>query len=75
MTSLAGAAGVDALIPALGATLGASLGFMLPVSTPPNALIYGTRLVGIGQMVRNGILLDVFGGIALWVYLSFFLYL
>lgn len=73
MISLGVAAGIDPLVPALGATIGASLGFMLPVSTPPNALIYGTRTVSILQMVRNGILLDLFGVLALWVYLSFLL--
>ena len=36
------AAGVDPLEPALGATLGASMGFMMPISTPPNAIVYSS---------------------------------
>jgi sodium-dependent dicarboxylate transporter 2/3/5 len=47
--------------PALGACLGASFGFMLPVSTPPNAIVYGTGRVPILRMVRAGILFDLAG--------------
>ncbi|HYC78636.1 MAG TPA: SLC13 family permease [Planctomycetota bacterium] len=38
---------------------GASCSFALPVSTPPNTLVYGARLVPLGLMVRHGLLLDV----------------
>ena len=54
-------AGVDPLPPALGAVLGASYGFMLPVSTPPNAIVYGSGLVPLSRMMRAGILFDVIG--------------
>ena len=47
--------------PALAATVGCSFGFMLPVSTPPNALVYGTGRLSIRDMVSCGILLDVAG--------------
>ncbi|MBI3866517.1 MAG: DASS family sodium-coupled anion symporter [Planctomycetia bacterium] len=59
--SLAQAAGVDPLAPALGATFGASLGFMLPVSTPCNAIVYGTGYIPLSRMIRYGLLLDVVG--------------
>jgi sodium-dependent dicarboxylate transporter 2/3/5 len=59
--ALAQAAGVSPVPPALGACLGASYGFMLPVSTPPNAIVYGTGLVPISSMVRAGILFDLCG--------------
>ncbi|MBU2533864.1 MAG: SLC13 family permease [Alphaproteobacteria bacterium] len=39
--------------------LAASLGFMLPVSTPPNAIVYGTGAVSARQMLRAGAWLDV----------------
>jgi len=55
------AAGIDPLQPALGATLGASMGFMLPVSTPPNAIVYSSGFVPITAMMRYGVLLDVVG--------------
>ena len=59
---LAKAAGMDPLGPALAATVACSFGFMLPVSTPPNALVYGTGKLTIRDMVSCGILLDVAGG-------------
>jgi sodium-dependent dicarboxylate transporter 2/3/5 len=53
--------GVSPLPPALGACLGASFGFMMPVSTPPNAIVYGSGLVPILTMVKRGILFDIGG--------------
>lgn len=60
-------AGVSPIPPAVGAALGASFGFMLPVSTPPNAIIYGTGLVPMREMIRSGIWLDVAGAVLIWV--------
>ncbi len=59
--AIAKAQGADALEPALGATMGASLGFMLPVSTPCNAIVYGSGYVPLHRMIRYGILLDIVG--------------
>jgi sodium-dependent dicarboxylate transporter 2/3/5 len=59
--AIARAQGADPLEPALGATMGASLGFMLPVSTPCNAIVYGSGYVPLSRMIRYGILLDVVG--------------
>ncbi|MGH9779403.1 MAG: SLC13 family permease [Candidatus Acidiferrales bacterium] len=59
--AVATAAGVSVVPPALGVTLAASLAFMLPVSTPPNAIVYGSGRVSILAMVRAGLLLDVLG--------------
>jgi sodium-dependent dicarboxylate transporter 2/3/5 len=55
------AAGVDPVQPALGATLGASMGFMMPISTPPNAIVYSSGCVPITTMMKHGIALDVAG--------------
>ena len=63
--TMATAAGVDPLEPALGATFGCSLGFMLPVSTPCNAIVYGSGLVPLSRMIRYGALLDVAGTIVI----------
>jgi sodium-dependent dicarboxylate transporter 2/3/5 len=40
-------------------TLAASLAFMMPVGTPPNAIVFGTGLVKIPQMVRAGLMLNL----------------
>ena len=47
------------LILMLPATIAASCAFMLPVATPPNAIIFGTRLVPIRKMVQIGAMLIV----------------
>ncbi|WP_346913582.1 SLC13 family permease [uncultured Roseibium sp.] len=51
--------GADPLTLALPVVLAASLGFMLPVATPPNAIVYGSGAVSSQQMLRAGALLDV----------------
>jgi sodium-dependent dicarboxylate transporter 2/3/5 len=60
-------AGVSPVPPAIGAALGASFGFMLPVSTPPNAIVYGSGLVPLREMVRSGLLLDLAGIVLIWL--------
>jgi solute carrier family 13 (sodium-dependent dicarboxylate transporter), member 2/3/5 len=58
---IASAAGLDPLIPALAAVFGASFGFMMPVSTPQNAVVYGSGMIPITKMVRSGIVFDIIG--------------
>jgi sodium-dependent dicarboxylate transporter 2/3/5 len=67
--ALAQAADVDPVKPAVAATVACSFGFMLPVSTPPNALVYATGRVRVPEMVRCGVWLDLAGVIlvSLWV--------
>jgi sodium-dependent dicarboxylate transporter 2/3/5 len=55
------AAGISAFEPAMGATLGASMGFMMPISTPPNAIVYSSGYIPIGSMIRHGLTLDLAG--------------
>ena len=54
---------VDPFIPALAATFAASFGFMLPVSTPQNAIVYGSGTVPITRMIRTGVVFDILGAI------------
>jgi sodium-dependent dicarboxylate transporter 2/3/5 len=58
--AVATAAGVRPIEPALGATLGASMGFMMPISTAPNAIVYSSGYVPISGMMRYGLALDAF---------------
>jgi sodium-dependent dicarboxylate transporter 2/3/5 len=63
--AVATASKVDPMLPALGATLGASMGFMMPISTAPNAIVYSSGHVPIGAMMRYGFWLDVAGFVAI----------
>lgn len=65
--AIAQAADVSPIPPTMGVCLAASLAFVLPVSTPPNAIVYGTGLVPIQHMLRAGILLDIIGAVLVWV--------
>ncbi|MYM54823.1 SLC13 family permease [Thalassovita mangrovi] len=62
---IAGAAaatlGADPVIFMLPVALSASVGFMLPVATPPNAIVFSNPSVTRGDMLRAGALLDVIG--------------
>ena len=66
---LAVRSGADPVPIVLVATFAASFAFMLPVSTPPNAVVYGTGMVRLPSMVRFGALLNLLG-IALLVALG-----
>lgn len=68
--AIAKAQGLDPVIPALGATFASSLGFMLPVSTPCNAIVYGSGYIPLMKMVRYGILLDIAGIIVIIAVMS-----
>lgn len=48
------------LIPA---TVSASCAFMLPIATPPNAIIFGSGKVPIGSMIRYGVFLNIVGSV------------
>jgi solute carrier family 13 (sodium-dependent dicarboxylate transporter), member 2/3/5 len=63
------AAGVNPFTPALAATFAASFGFMLPVSTPQNAIVYGSGVVRITSMIRSGITFDIAGALLIIILL------
>ncbi|MFD6950294.1 anion transporter [Nocardiopsis sp. TSRI0078] len=50
---------VDVMVLVIPAVLAASMAFMLPVATPPNAIVFGTGHVRIGQMMRGGLWLNL----------------
>lgn len=61
MASIAVSVDADPLLFMLPATVAASLAFMLPVATPPNAIIFGTRRLQVQDMARPGIVINFVG--------------
>jgi sodium-dependent dicarboxylate transporter 2/3/5 len=67
MIAVAQGAGIDPVPVALATCLACSFGFLLPVSTGPNALAYGTGQVTIPEMMRAGFALDLVGATTLFL--------
>jgi sodium-dependent dicarboxylate transporter 2/3/5 len=61
LISMAMRTGSDPATLAIAAAVGASLAFMLPVATPPNALVYATGHVTVRDMVKYGFALEILG--------------
>lgn len=55
--------GLDPLALTIPLALAASCGFMLPVGTPPNAIVFATGRVTAGQMAATGFWLNIIGGL------------
>ncbi len=70
LISIASGIGVDPTALCIAATVAASMAFMLPVATPPNALVYGSGYIKITDMVKGGFLLDIIG----WLLSVFIIY-
>ncbi|OZG70960.1 Anion transporter [Hahella sp. CCB-MM4] len=62
--------GVAPELLAIGVAIAASCAFMLPVATPPNALVFGTGLIQQKQMVKCGVLVNLLCICVLSLYLS-----
>ncbi|GAA3742092.1 sodium-dependent dicarboxylate transporter 2/3/5 [Spinactinospora alkalitolerans] len=61
MAGIAGGLGLAPLVLVLPTVFAAGFAFMLPVATPPNAIVVGSGHVTIGQMLRGGIWLNLVG--------------
>jgi sodium-dependent dicarboxylate transporter 2/3/5 len=61
MGAIAVQAGVPPIMLTVPITIAASCAFMLPVATPPNAIVFSTGEISIPQMVRAGIALNLIG--------------
>lgn len=53
------------------ATIAASLAFMLPVATPPNAIVFGSSKIRVADMLKAGILLDLIGIVIVTAFMYF----
>ncbi|MFQ5804992.1 MAG: SLC13 family permease [Phycisphaerae bacterium] len=65
------AMGTNPLLLMLPATISASCAFMLPVATPPNAIVFGSGKVSMGRMVRTGIILNLIGAVLITLLIYF----
>jgi len=65
MAALAVETGINPLILVIPVTLAASFAFMLPVATPPNAIVFSTGRVSIRKMMRAGFVLNIIGVVVL----------
>ncbi len=65
LASVAVAANVHPLLLMIPATLSASCAFMMPVATPPNAVVFGSERVTIPEMARVGVVLNLIGGLVI----------
>ncbi|MCP3905538.1 MAG: DASS family sodium-coupled anion symporter [Planctomycetes bacterium] len=61
LASVAPALGIEPMLLLVSAVIAASCAFMMPVATPPNAIVFGSGRLTIPQMCRAGILLNVIG--------------
>lgn len=52
---------------ALPITLAASIGFMFPIATPPNAIVFSSGYIRMKDMVRAGLLLNIVSIIIIWI--------
>jgi sodium-dependent dicarboxylate transporter 2/3/5 len=59
---------INPLMLMIPATIAASMGFMLPVATPPNAIVFTSRRVGIAEMARVGLALNLIGVVVISAY-------
>lgn len=63
LAATAVAASIDARLMMIPATLSASFAFMLPVATPPNAIVFGSEQLTIREMAREGFILNLLGAV------------
>lgn len=70
--AVAPALGVNPLMLMIPAAISASCAFMLPVATPPNAIVFGDGHISVAQMARAGLLINLMG-VALVTLVTYFL--
>lgn len=62
---------IDPLFLMLPATISASMAFMLPVATPPNAIVFGSNKITVAQMAKTGMVLNIIATILITLFTYF----
>ncbi len=65
--------GIDPLILVVPVTMASSCAFMLPMATPPNAIIFGSNRISMGRMASVGFVLNCVAAIVAWLWAIFVL--
>lgn len=73
LASLSVTLDIDPKLLMIPATISASMAFMMPVATPPNAIVFGSGRIKIGEMARAGLILNLIGVVVISVYSYFIL--
>ncbi len=72
LASLSKEIGINPLIIMVPATFSVSLAFMLPVGTPPNAIVFSSQRLKVWDMVKAGFILNVIGIIVVIIFTKIF---
>jgi sodium-dependent dicarboxylate transporter 2/3/5 len=65
LAAMSSAIGLNPLLLMIPATLSCTLAFMLPVATPPNAIVFGTRRLRISDMAKTGFVVNLLGAVVI----------
>ncbi|MFT5433378.1 MAG: sodium-dependent dicarboxylate transporter 2/3/5, partial [Myxococcota bacterium] len=72
LASVCKTTGVDPMSLMLPAAMSASCAFMLPVATAPNAIVFGSGRIEMGDMVKNGFVINLIGVVVITAVLVLF---
>ncbi len=64
---------VDLFYPLFGVIIAASYAFMLPIATPPNAIIYGSKLIPIDKMAKVGLFMNIIGSVIITIFILIYM--
>ncbi len=65
--------GIDIFYPVVAIVIAASFAFMLPIATPPNAIIYGSGFIRITTMAKTGFILNILGSAVILTYIILYM--
>ena len=73
LASIGSTIGIHPYILMISTTIAASCAFMLPVATPPNAIVFGSGYLKMNDMVKTGLFMNIISIILISIYIYFFL--